>query len=143
MDANLLIYAVNVDAPRHKAARIWLEKTLSGTTEVGLAWIVVLAFLRITTRSGILARPLPVEDALAVVDGWFGQPFVRAVQPGSDHWPLLRQILVDTGTGGNITYDAHLATLALECGASIYSADYDFRRFACVHHVNPLSGEEQ
>ena len=58
LDANLLIYAVNVDAPLHSAARAWLEETLSGTTRVQLAWIVVLAFLRITTRSGIFRNPL-------------------------------------------------------------------------------------
>jgi toxin-antitoxin system PIN domain toxin len=98
VDANLLIYAVNADAPRHAAARAWLEAMLSGTTEVGLAWVVVLAFLRITTRSGILDRPLTPADALAVVDGWFRQPFVKPMCPGPNHWPLLRQLLIGTGT---------------------------------------------
>ena len=50
VDANLLIYAIHKDSPHHANARRWLEKTLSGTTETGLAWIVVLAFLRITTH---------------------------------------------------------------------------------------------
>ena len=34
IDANLLIYATNRDAPRHAAARAWLEEVLSGETEV-------------------------------------------------------------------------------------------------------------
>ncbi len=50
VDANLLIYAVNSDSVHHKGARRWLEKALSGTTQLGLAWIVTLAFLRITTH---------------------------------------------------------------------------------------------
>lgn len=138
IDANLLIYAVNSDAPQHAAARDWFEQVLSGDSEVGLAWIVVLAFLRIATRPGILAQPLAVDDALSVVDGWFRQPMVNAVSAGPNHWLLLRQLLGDSGTGGNITSDAHLAAMALEQGATIYSADYDFRRFAGLCHVNPL-----
>lgn len=139
VDANLLIYAVNTDARQHTIARRWLEQTLSGAAEVGLTWIVVLAFLRITTRPGILARPLASEVATTVVDGWFRQPFVRAVGPGPNHWPLLRQLLAATGTAGNLTSDAHLAAIALETGCAIYSADYDFCRFPGIAHVNPLA----
>ena len=36
--------------------------------------------------------------------------------------------------------DAHLAALALERGATVCSADYDFRRFPGVEHVNHLEG---
>jgi toxin-antitoxin system PIN domain toxin len=138
VDANLLIYAVNGDAAQHIAARSWLERTLSGTTQVGLAWIVILAFLRITTRPGILEQPLRAADALALVDGWFRQPYVQPVDPGPNHWPLLHQLLAATGAAGNLTSDAHLAALALERECTIYSADYDFRRFQGVIHVNPL-----
>jgi len=58
IDANLLIYAVTADSAHHPAARRWLEQTLSSSTEVRLAWIVILAFLRITTRPGIMQRAL-------------------------------------------------------------------------------------
>ena len=43
-----------------------------------------------------------------------------------------------TGTAGNLTSDAHLAALAVETGATVYSADTDFKRFASVRHHNPL-----
>ena len=58
VDANLLIYAVNRDAPQHKAARMWFEQVLSGDESVGLPWLCLLAFLRVTTRPGILVNPL-------------------------------------------------------------------------------------
>jgi uncharacterized protein len=48
VDASLLIYAVDSDSPHHAKARRWLEETLSGTTRVGLAWVVLLAFIRLT-----------------------------------------------------------------------------------------------
>ena len=65
VDANLLIYAVDSDAPHHARARRWLEDVLSSGEPVGLAWMVLLAFLRVTTRDGILVRPLHSTAALA------------------------------------------------------------------------------
>ncbi len=139
VDANLLIYAVDQDSPHHDAARRWLEDTLSGTTDTGLAWIVVLAFIRITTHPRIMRRPIPTETALEYVSGWLEQPFVSFVRPGKQHWPLFRNLVNTTGSAGNLTSDAHLAALAIEYGCDLYSADYDFRRFPGIRHVNPLA----
>ena len=138
IDANLLIYAVNRDAFHHEAARRWFEETLSGGQRVGLPWICLLAFLRLTTRPGVLANPLTVDRAADFVDGWLKQPFVEPIVPGSGHWPIFRQLLHATGTGGNLTSDVHVAAMAIERGATVYSADYDFQRFAGLDHVNPL-----
>ncbi len=60
VDANLLIYAVNRDLPQHGAARLWLEKTFSGSDPVGLPWVVVLAFLRLCTNPRVFASPMTV-----------------------------------------------------------------------------------
>jgi toxin-antitoxin system PIN domain toxin len=138
VDANLLIYAIDSDSPHHPAAREWLEETLSGTVTVGLAWVVILAFVRLTTRGSVIRRPLQPQQALAYVDSWLDQPYVRAVVPGERHWAIFRGLVIGTGTAGNLTSDAHLAALALELGCPVYSADNDFRRFAGLEHVNPL-----
>jgi len=139
VDANLLIYAIDSDSTHHKNARRWLEDVLSGTTPVGLAWVVILAFLRITTRTGILKRPLAPEQALEFMDAWLAQPYVQAIGPGEGHWALLRQLLKTAGTAGNLTSDAHLAAMALERGCDVYSTDGDFGRFTGVRHVNPIA----
>ena len=139
IDANLLIYAIDSDAPHHGPARRWLERTLSGTMPVGLPWVVILAFIRITTRRGIMQRPLPPSDALAYVQSWLEQPCVEAVAPGEHHWSILRRLLEATGVAGNLTSDAHIAALALERGACVCSTDHDFARFAGLVHVNPLA----
>lgn len=139
IDANLLIYAINADSPHHERARPWLERVLSGSAPVGLPWIVILAFVRITTRAGIMGRPLAPPDALAYVDSWLRQPCVEVIAPGAHHWPILRSLLEATGTAGNLTSDAHIAALALERGAAVCSTDHDFARFPGVRHVNPLA----
>jgi hypothetical protein len=139
VDANLLIYAIDADSPHHERARQWLEDALSGETWVALPWVVILAFLRVTTRTGILVRPLPAADALAYVDSWLAQPYVKAIGPGESHWAILGSLLRASGTAGNLTTDAHLAALALEHGCTVASADNDFKRFAGVTHTNPLA----
>lgn len=138
VDANLLIYAVNEDSAHHQAARPWLEETLSTTTVVGFPWIVTLAFVRITTRAGIFERPLSTDQALGYVDDWLGHAFSKPVGPGPNHWPILRNLLRNSGSAGNLTSDAHLAALAIETGSAIYSTDNDFKRFAGVEHIDPL-----
>jgi toxin-antitoxin system PIN domain toxin len=139
LDANVLIYAVDADAPQHAKARRWLERTLSGDLVVGLPWSVALAFLRITTRTGVLRRQLTAEQAIAFIDEWLEQPYVELVGPGANHWPLLKKLLREVGAAGNLTTDAHLAALAIEGGWELASTDHDFRRFAGVRVVDPLA----
>jgi toxin-antitoxin system PIN domain toxin len=138
VDANVLIHAVDADSTHHAAARRWLQRALSSTTEVGFSWIVLLAFLRLTTRRTVFAKPLTLDQALGFVDGWLDQPFARLVVPGDRHWAILRHLLTVAGTAGNLTSDAHLAALAIEHRASVASTDRDLGRFAGLRVVNPL-----
>jgi len=141
VDANLLIYAVNSDSPFHARAKSWWESRLSGNESVGLAWIVILAFIRISTRAGIFSRPLTPELAIAYVDEWLLQPYVNLVNGTENQWKIFRNLQLQVGTAGNLTSDTLLASLALELGATIYSADHDFKRFTGVTHINPLESQ--
>jgi len=139
IDLNLLIYATNSDSPHHSKACRWVESVLSGEETVALAWIVILGFVRITTRPGAFARPLTSEQAFDMVDGWLGRPCVAVLHPGEMHWPILRGLLEQAGTAGNLSTDAHLAALALEYGATLCSSDNDFARFGKqLRLFNPL-----
>lgn len=142
VDANLLVYAVNRDAEAHGPARRWLTRVLNGreTSEtVGLAWVTILAFLRLATRTGILERPLPVRAACELVEGWLALPNVVVVHPGVRHLAVLRRLLEEAGAGGNLTMDAHLAALAIENHAEVCTADRDFGRFGGVRWRNPIA----
>ena len=79
---------------------------------------------------------------MAFVDEWLAQPYVRAVSAGEGHWTILRKLLRESGTVGNLLSDAHLAAIALELGASVCSTDGDFERFlasiASTRCVRPL-----
>jgi toxin-antitoxin system PIN domain toxin len=138
LDVNLLLYAVNDDLPQSPRARAWLEEVLSGSRRVGLPWVVILAFLRLTTNPRVFEHPLTIERASAYIDEWLALPVVRPVIPGHGHWMILSNLLAVSGAGGNLTTDAHLAALALEQGYTLYSTDSDFKRFSGLRHVNPL-----
>ena len=138
-DVNLLIYAVHRESPLHARAARWLEGLLTGDEPVGLAWAAALGFVRITTNARLFPSPLPVDTALALVDAWLARRVVTTVHPGPGHWPILRALLAESGAGGNLTSDAHLAALCVERGATLHTADADFGRFRGLRWVNPLA----
>ena len=83
VDANLLLYAVDIRSPRHGRARAWLQQQLSGDETIAFAWVVLLAFVRLSTNPQVFAKPLSADRALDVVDAWLGQPCVVIVHPGT------------------------------------------------------------
>ncbi|HXK04771.1 MAG TPA: type II toxin-antitoxin system VapC family toxin [Verrucomicrobiae bacterium] len=138
LDVNLLLYAVNRDAPLHLKARTWLESAIAGNEEIGLAWNVILAFLRLTTKPGLFRTPIRPERAFAIIAGWLDQPSVTIVHPGPRHLEILRKMILPLGTAGNLTSDAHLAAMAIGHGAQLCSCDSDFARFPGLDWMNPL-----
>lgn len=137
VDANVLLYAANSSARHHHAARRWLEEALNGDEPIGFAWVVLLAFLRITTLPAAMERPLSTAEAFELVDAWLTAGPAAVVAPTSRHAALLRGFLLAAGTGGNLTSDAHLAALAVEHGARLCTFDRDFERFQGLRTIAP------
>jgi toxin-antitoxin system PIN domain toxin len=138
IDANLLLYAYDASSEFHAPARDWLETMLSGPTAVRLSWSCIHAFLRLTTHPAVFVRPLPMKEAVAIVDSWFEQPTVAVLEPGQAYWDIFRELLRRAQVRGPLVMDAHLAALAIEHGAVLYTVDRDFLRFDGVQVVNPL-----
>jgi toxin-antitoxin system PIN domain toxin len=129
-DVNVLLYAVNSDSAQHKAATSWLAESFARPQGIGFGWMALLGFLRLSTRSGIFARPLGIEQALSVVDVWLSQPTASILNPTDRHAGVLGRLLLGAGSAGNLVSDAHLAALAIEHGAELGTFDRDFTRFA-------------
>jgi hypothetical protein len=137
-DVNLLVYAVDESSRHHVGARSWLERVLSGTEEIGFAWLALLGFIRVSTNPSALGNPLSPARAFEFVDSWLGQPVSTVVHPTPEHAATLRGLLEPLGTAGNLTSDAHLAALAIEHGAELCSGDADFSRFPDLRWTDPL-----
>ena len=138
-DSNLLIYAHMEQAKAHAAAKSWWESAVNSGAAIGLTWTTILGFLRLTTRRVVYQPPLTISQAEQHIAAIFTQPNIRIVEPGQRHAALLFQLLREAGIAGDLTTGAHLAAVALEWNATVYSADADFARWPAVKFVNPLA----
>lgn len=140
VDANILIYAFDIDSPRHEIARKWLDDSLGNASRVALPWLSLLAFLRIVTNPRAMHRAASMAAARAQVRSWLASPIAWIPQPGERHAEILDGLLAASGVQGNLVMDAHIAALAIEHGLLVYSADSDFARFPGMRWINPLIG---
>jgi uncharacterized protein len=138
VDANVLLYAVDVGSPFHKSAKHWLETSFSQPTRIGLPWASLLAFQRISTHPRASARPLSPGRAWSFVADWLDADATWVPVPGDRHAEIIRDLIAAGDLRGNLVTDAHLAALAIEHGVGICSTDSDFARFPQITWVNPI-----
>lgn len=139
VDANLLIYAYEARTPAHAAARTWLDEQLNGPAPVGLPWLALLAYLRITTNPRVFQRPQTMQQAWKQVEAWLGAESAWVPEPTPRHAEIFAKLLLGARLTRDLTSDAHLAALAIEHGLTLCSADNDFARFAGLRWTNPLA----
>jgi toxin-antitoxin system PIN domain toxin len=135
---SLLLYAHDTRAPWHAEARAWWERTLNSASPAGLTWITILRFIRISIHRRALAAPISPAEAIRRVRSWLACPQVQIISPGERHQEILFNLLIDLGTAGNLTTNAHLAALAIEHRGEVASADTDFGRFPGLRWFSPL-----
>jgi len=139
IDANLLIYAYVETLPQHTTARPWLEAILSSSTRIYLPWNSILAFGRLTSKTNLFVDPYTIQEVIRIIDSWLQRSNVSVIEPGPRHWEILRELLANHDVKGDLVNDAHIAALAIEHDATLYTADRDFRRFAGLRVINPLA----
>ena len=140
VDANILLFAEDALHPANGRARLWWDKTLSGTDPVCLCWTVLAAYVRIGTNRRVFETPLSVAEAVSRVDSWLEQPCTRIVRSTERHWEVFRALLVDGNATANLVTDAHIAALAIEHGCRVATTDTDFSKFPGLKWFNPLRG---
>jgi toxin-antitoxin system PIN domain toxin len=138
-DVNILIYAHDRSSPVHSRAHAWWEDRLNGSRLIGLSWMVLLGFIRVSTNSRIYRQPRSVDEILTFIENWLTLPHVEIVEPSERHLEILSGFLRRLGTAGNLTPDAHLAALAVERGLILQTTDGDFARFPGLKWRNPLA----
>ena len=138
VDANLLLYAYNADAPRHPAASAWLTELIRSGETVALPWITLWAFIRISSNSRIYANPRPAQETFAIIRELLEQPEVFVMEPGPRHAGILENLVAKHGITGALVTDAVFAAMAIENGATLASTDQNFRRFPGLRWIDPL-----
>ena len=133
-DTNVLLYAVNRHSPQNAVAHDWLERSAREPQGMAMVWVTLVGFIRLATRAAIVPEPLSVERALAQVQQWLDHPVVHLLQPGARHMDILARLLLEAGTAGNLTSDAHIAAIAIEHNAEVLTFDKDFARFTGLRY---------
>lgn len=139
IDANILLYATDGSSPYHGTARPWLESQLNGPRRVGLPWLSLWAFVRISTNPRATHRPLTPVQAWSMVEAWVDAPAAWVVEPGPGHREILGRLLVERDIRAGLVTDAVVAALCIEHGLTIVSADSDFARFTDITWLNPVA----
>ncbi len=137
-DVNLLVHAYNSGSQQHGQAKLWLEGLLNGRDPVGLSWVVIMGYLRVTTHHRMMTNPLSAQAACSHAQSWLSRPNVSPLSPGRRHSQIFFTLLTEIGIAGNLTTDAHIAALAIEYNAEVHTTDADFSRFSGLKWSNPL-----
>lgn len=139
VDANILLYAVDERSPHHSRARDWLVDALNGDRRVGLPWLSLGAFVRISTNPRASEQPLTPSAAWQHVEEWLSCPTAWVPNPTPRHASLLGGLIHRYELRANMITDAQIAVLAMEHGLTVYSADTDFARFSEISWVDPIA----
>ena len=139
LDANILLYAYDEGSSHYREVQPWLDALLNGPENIGVPWLTLWAFIRVSTNSRISETPLDPRAAISTVRDLLAWPRVRIIEPGLHHGRILEDLIIEGQSTGPRVTDAALAALVIEHGATLASTDRDFSRFPNLRWVNPLA----
>lgn len=136
VDTNILLYAHFRRFAEHARAREWLRSLAEGAVPWAVPVFCIGEFLRVATHPRVMDRPSNLETALAAVEALLGSPSVRVLTPGARFLPILSDALREGNATGNLVFDAQIAAVCIEHGATrLLTGDRDFRRFRRIRIV--------
>jgi len=137
-DVSVFVYAARNDVARHVEFREWLESRLSGPESVGVSETVLASVIRITTNRRIFREPSTLDEILEFTGAVLDAPAAVALRPGARHWELFTTLCRTGGAKGDLVPDAYLSALAIESGATLFTADRGMRRWPGVQVRHPF-----
>jgi toxin-antitoxin system PIN domain toxin len=130
IDTNILIYADREESPLHATALRAVRTLAEGDEAWAIPVFCIGEFLRVVSHDRLFDPPTPIMDAVDSVDSLLSSPSARLLVPGDRYLRLLRSLVEESGVQGNLVFDAQIAAVCLEHGASmLLTEDRDFARF--------------
>jgi hypothetical protein len=96
-------------------------------------------FMRVVTSHRVFREPTPLATAVEFVQALQSSPNIVSVSPGERHWAIFFDLCGEIDARGNDIPDAYHAAIAVENGATWYSADRGFARFRSLRWSHPLA----
>lgn len=139
LDANVLVYAINADAPQHGASRAVVDESMHGRVPGVLVPQVLLEFFAVVTNPGRVGRPLePARAWQQVAALRSALPLLHPEQQVLTE--LDRLVSARQPTGGDI-FDISLVAQMRAHGISRICT-YNVRDFAAFAGVIAVTPEE-
>jgi toxin-antitoxin system PIN domain toxin len=139
IDANLLLFAANSEAPEHEPALAFLKARTDDPDLLCMTWPALMAFQRIATHPSIFTTPLTPDQAWGNIQALLDLPRTRVITEGPDFPDVYARISATETIRGNLVPDAHIAAILRQHGVHrIYTADSDFKKFDFLEVRNPL-----
>jgi predicted nucleic acid-binding protein len=137
IDANVLVYAMDADAPQHSASRALLESARATSISVYVTLQTLCEFYSVVTNSRRVSKPRSPADALSAISGLLSFVTVLPV-PAMTVGGLLDLLRRRPVTGGDI-FDLHLvATMKANGILRIYTFNRgDFEAFSELEVLTP------
>jgi predicted nucleic acid-binding protein len=134
VDSNVLIYAINISSPKHKAAQAFLQTHVGRMT---IAHQNIFESLRVLTHKKFPHPMSPVEAATAV-GNIAERCHVIAPDPSTHHIAIA--LMQKHKLTGDKIFDAYLAATALSTGITTIATDNvkDFLPFEGISAINPF-----
>jgi len=128
LDTNILIYLLVSSQPEHLRAKQWLEQN---TASLATTHTNIGETLRLLTHPRVFSRPLDLERAVMLLDGFLTE-FDVATLTDSERWwtELVPQSEGARYLRGNEVFDARIALCLRHHGISkICTLDSDFEKY--------------
>lgn len=139
VDTNVLVYATREESALHSAALRALRRLAEGDEAWAIPVFCVGEFLRVISHDRLFDPPTPLADALDSVASLLESPAARLLIPADRHLRLVRSLIEESNARGNLVFDAQIAAVCLEHGATtLLTEDRDFARF---RSLKPLTIE--
>ncbi len=136
LDTNVLIYAHRQESRRHRESLSRVTRLAESDVLWGLPVFCLAEFTRVVTHLRVFNPPSTLDTALTFIDRLLESPSLRLLLPGPGYPRLFRQVCEAAEVRGNLVFDAQIAAVCLERGATeIITADRDFSRF---QHMRPV-----
>lgn len=138
IDANVLLYASDAHNERHTQAAGFLRSCAEGNEVFYVAWITIMAYLRISTHPQIFRTPLSPAAATRNIEALLAAPMCQTVSEEAGFWSAYQDIAKDVIVKANLVPDAFLAAILRQHGITcLYTYDRDFRKFSFLEAREP------
>ena len=126
-DINVWLALVDETHVHHPAAKDYWDR--QSAPRMAFCRVTMLGFLRLSTSSQVLSKPLSTREAWHVYGQFLALPVIRFLTEPGHIDRRFAALTVDVRLPHRLWTDAYLAAFALSAGCRIVSFDADFQRF--------------